>query len=254
VNLATAKAAKRAKEVGIRKAAGASRPALVGQFMAEALLTVLLAFGLALLLAKLVLPLFNTLTGRPLCPQYGADTLLLLAALLAATALAAGAYPAFFLASFRPVQVLKGTLRVGPLAARLRKGLVIFQFAVSCVLVAGTLVVYLQTRYIGQKHLGFDRENVVYALMEGDLPKNFRAFRDELQASPAIRSVTTAGQAPLHVTHTITSVEWPGKGKSRFPTVERGTFHRPLARTASTCSSTRRRQQPWAWRTRWASP
>jgi hypothetical protein len=77
-------------------------------------------------------------------------------------------------------------------------------------------VVYLQTRYIGQKHLGFDRENVVYALMEGDLPKNFRAFRDELQASPAIRSVTTAGQAPLHVTHTITSVEWPGKGARKI--------------------------------------
>ena len=212
VNLSTAKAARRAREVGIRKAAGASRPALVGQFMAEALLLVVLSFGLALLLAALVLPLFNALTGQPLRPQLGAGTFLLLTGLLAATGLAAGTYPAFFLASFQPVQVLKGTLRVGPLAARLRKGLVTFQFAVSCVLIAGTLVVYLQTRYIGQKHLGFDRADVVYACMEGDLPKNFRAFKNELQASPAIRSVTTAGQAPLHVTHTITSVEWPGKG------------------------------------------
>lgn len=131
VNLTTAKAARRAKEVGIRKTAGASRASLAGQFMAEALLTVLLAFGLAQLLAALALPLFNALTGQPLRLRYEGNILLLLAGLLVVTSLAAGAYPAFFLSSLRPVQVLKGTLRVGPLAARLRQGLVVFQFAVS---------------------------------------------------------------------------------------------------------------------------
>jgi hypothetical protein len=215
VNLATARAAQRAREVGIRKAAGASRSVLFGQFMSEALLMVLLSFGLALLLAALALPFFNALTGQPLRPQYGAGNLLLLAALLAATALAAGAYPAFFLSSFRPVQILKGTLRVGPLAARLRKGLVTFQFAVSCVLIAGTLVVYLQTQYISQKHLGFDRENVVYTWMEGDLPQHYKAFKDALQASPAIQSVTSTTQPPLHVNSTVTSVEWPGKAANQ---------------------------------------
>ncbi len=215
VNLATAKAAKRAKEVGIRKTAGASRAALAGQFMAEALLTVLLAFGLAQLLAALALPLFNALTGQPLRLQYEGKTFLLLAGLLVVTALVSGAYPAFFLASLRPVQVLKGTIRFGPLAARLRQGLVVFQFAVSCLLIAGTLVVYLQTRYLGQKHLGFNREHMVYSWMEGDLPKNFEAFKNELLASPAIRSVTTASQAPLHVNSTVTSVEWPGKGANQ---------------------------------------
>jgi hypothetical protein len=93
---------------------------------------------------------------------------------------------------------------------------VVFQFAVSCVLIAGTLVVYLQTRYIGQKHLGFNREHVVYSGMDGELPKNYRAFKNDLLASPAIRSVTNAGQAPLHVHHTVTSVEWPGKGAKKI--------------------------------------
>ncbi|MBD0257530.1 MAG: ABC transporter permease, partial [Cytophagales bacterium] len=178
-------------------------------------LTVLLAFGLAQLLAALALPHFNALIGQPLRLRYEGNTLLLLAGLLVATVLVAGAYPAFFLSSFRPVQVLKGTPRFGPLAARLRWGLVVFQFAVSSVLIAGTLVVYLQTRYISRKHLGFNREHVVYSWLEGDLPKHYGAFKNELLASPAIRSVTNAGQAPLHVSHTVTSVKWPGKGANQ---------------------------------------
>lgn len=215
VNLSTARAAKRAKEVGVRKVAGASRKMLAGQFMAEAMLTVLLSFGLALLLVELSLPLFNAVTGQPIHFRLEGATLLLLPGLVGVTGLVSGLYPAYFMASLRPVEVLKGTPRFGSRSAWLRKGLVVFQFSVACILITGTLVVYRQTQFISRKHLGFNRENVVYTWVEGDLPKNLNAFKNELTGLPDILAVTSAGQAPLHVNHTITSVEWPGKGANQ---------------------------------------
>ncbi len=215
INLITARAARRSKEVGIRKVVGASRSMVAGQFLAEALLTVLLSLGLALLLSELTLPLFNAVTGYPISIQYRGGFLLVLLVIFVFTGLVSGLYPAFFLSSFRPAQVLKGTPAFGPAAAWLRQGLVVFQFSVSCILIIGTLVVYLQTQYISRKNLGFTRENVVYARMDGDLLKNLEAFKNELSQSPHIQSVTAAGDSPLHVNGTVTSVEWPGKGPNQ---------------------------------------
>ena len=163
VNLATARSAHRTREVGVRKAIGARRSELAGQFLGESLLLVACAFGLALGLVQLLLPEFNSLIGAQLtldaaqlwmlAPHFGALGL--------TVGLCSGAYPALYLSSFRPVEVLKGTWRAGAHSVWLRKGLVVFQFAASVLLIIGTAVVYLQVEYMTGQRLGFDKEHVV---------------------------------------------------------------------------------------------
>jgi putative ABC transport system permease protein len=163
VNLATARSAHRTREVGVRKAVGARRWQLAVQFLGESLILVVASFSLALLFAKLSLPLFNDLLQTSLI--FTIDDFLAFAPmmilLVAMVALLAGAYPAFYLSSFRPVEVLKGKRQTRSGASKFRKGLVIFQFAVSTVLVIGIGVVYSQIRYMGSQQTGIERELIV---------------------------------------------------------------------------------------------
>ena len=163
MNLSTARSAKRAKEVGVRKVIGAIRSVLVGQFIGESVLISFLAIFISVILTQLFLPTFNELTGKFI--QLNLLDPVLLGSLLAialVTGMVAGSYPALFLSSFKPVTVLKGTLKFSNSVALFRKGLVVFQFVLSAVLIISTLVVFNQVEYIRNKNIGLNRENVVY--------------------------------------------------------------------------------------------
>lgn len=185
MNLSTAVAAKRAKEVGIRKVMGSLKRSLVSQFLLESILLTGLAMLLAVGLIYLALPVFNKLSGKALVLS-GQNMPLLVLVLLGFSLLVgvlAGSYPAFFLSSFKPVAVLKGRMvlgRMGQSAGKLRSGLVVFQFFISVLLTIGTTVVYQQLRFIQHKKLGYDREQVLVLTQAGQLGKNEESFRNQL--------------------------------------------------------------------------
>jgi putative ABC transport system permease protein len=198
MNLATARAVRRAKEVGVRKVTGAFRGQLVAQFYAEAALLTAFSLALAAGLAALLLPALRAATGAPLALD-ASDPLVPLGLLAVGVVvtLVAGSYPALLLSSFRPVQVLKGQARSGRGATRLRQGLVVFQFAVSVFLLAGTAVVHRQLRYLQTKDLGFRGEQVV-ALPVGDRPTQeaLPALKRALLALPGVEAASAINSVP----------------------------------------------------------
>lgn len=212
MNLATARSVKRAKEVGVRKVVGAGRQSLIAQFVGESLLISFLALSVAVLVVVLLLPVFNELTGKKLAFQVTDLSLwFLLLSLTLLTGLLSGSYPALFLSSLKPVVVLKGVLKFKPSATIFRKGLVVFQFSLSILLIVGMIIIYRQIRYIQTKNLGFDKENLVYMPLEGELQKNYQAFRSELMTQPGIKEVSASWSDPLEVGSSTIGVTWPGK-------------------------------------------
>jgi putative ABC transport system permease protein len=212
MNLATARSAKRAKEVGIRKTIGAARHLLVMQFIGEALLLTLLAFLLALGIVVLVLPAFDVLTGKSILLPFGSVRFWLEAiGLLVITGIVAGSYPALFLSSLSPLKVLKGTLQFTPATVLLRKGLVIFQFVLSIVFIVATTVVRDQVRYVQEKNLGFDKENLVYVPMERNLAQQYSVLKQQLAAMPGITAVTYSNQIPTGIGAHVYDLSWEGK-------------------------------------------
>src|SRR5580658_6017292 len=186
MNLSTAKAARRMKEVGIKKVVGACRPQLVAQFLSESILMTLFATGLALVMTWLLLPAFNNLTGKQilLSPDFQ-----LIGALLGigiVTGLFAGSYPALYLSKFNPLIVLKGKLPSSITEVLSRKGLVIFQFTLSAILIVSVLVIYRQVRYIQSADPGYNKENIVKFDTEGKLAQSQTSFTDALKQLPGV--------------------------------------------------------------------
>lgn len=216
MNLATARSVKRAKEVGVRKVVGALRFSLIGQFLGESMIIALHGLLFAILIVFLILPTFNTLTEKHLSLDFTNPLfLLILLGLTCITGLVSGSYPALFMSSLRPVVVLKGALKFKPSATFFRKGLVVFQFGLSIMLIIGMMVVYRQIQYIQNKNLGFTRENLLYMPLEGDLRKTFAAFNQELSSMPGIKSVSCAEADPLQVGSSTQGVRWSGKDTTR---------------------------------------
>ena len=212
MNLSTARASKRAKEVGLRKVVGASRSSLVGQFIGEALLLSLISVIIAIITTVLLLPAFNGLTGKQLAlPVSHPAFWMALASLLIVTGLVAGSYPAFFLSSLKPVRVLKGTLKFGHAATFFRQGLVVFQFALSIILIVGMIVIYRQMDFIQNKNLGYDRENLIYIPIEGELINKYEVFKDEANKMPSIMDISKMRNTPTIIEHHTNSISWPGK-------------------------------------------
>lgn len=214
MNLTTARFMKRAKEIGIRKVAGAVRFSLIKQFLGEALLTAGIAVILALTLVYLVLPAFNQLTGKEIELSFSAGYFWLgISVLTIITGLIAGSYPAFFLSAFHPVKVLKGSLKAGPRASLLRKGLVVFQFALSIMLILGTIVVSQQVSYIQSKNLGYNKANLVSIPLEGNLlnQNNYQLFKQEAMNTPGIQLITRITQVPVDVDAGTNDIDWQGK-------------------------------------------
>lgn len=217
MNLATARSVKRAKEVGVRKVIGSSRTYLIGQFFGEAILLSLFAMTLSLLLLQLALPAFNTFTGKEIAspvmiPAYW----IILLGLVLVTGVVAGSYPALFLSSLKPVRVLRGVVRFTSSALWLRKGLAVFQFSLSIILIIATLVVSSQTNYIRTTHLGYDRENMIYIRIEGEMTKEdkYLAFKEAASKMPGIVMVDRGSEAPHAMSFGVSdAIDWEGKNK-----------------------------------------
>lgn len=213
MNLATARSVKRAREVGIRKVVGAGRASLIGQFMGEALLLTALALTVAVGLVVLLLPAFEQLTGKKLSlPLESLQGWGMLLGLLVVMGGLAGSYPALFLSSLNPVRVLKGTLRFGSGVQLFRRGLVVFQFVLSMLMIVGTLVIYRQLGYVQTKNLGYDRQNLIEISTNNSvLGEKYLTFKEELLRMPGIQSITYSQTSPLENSNTADGVNWTGK-------------------------------------------
>ena len=193
MNLATARSANRAKEVGIRKVVGSQRLQLIKQFLGESIFLSIIGILLAVGLVELLIPNFNELSGKQLSLDFGNNVFLLTGLLFMALIVGfiSGAYPAFFLSSFKPIAAIKGDVGSGKSSSILRKGLVILQFAISITLIVGTAVVYRQLNYMSSKKLGFDREQVLVIRMDNsEIKAKKELFRNELLRNPAISGVS----------------------------------------------------------------
>jgi putative ABC transport system permease protein len=199
MNLATARSAGRAKEVGIRKVLGSHRRQLVRQFLTESLLTSVISVLFAVGLVWLALPMFNQLSGKSLTIMFLFQGWMpvILITMTALTGFLAGSYPAFFISAFRPVSVLRGRMKAGFKSGLLRSVLVVFQFTASIVLIVGTVVVYHQLHYIQNKNLGFDKEQVLVLDNAYLLGEQAKAFKDAMSAHSQILNATISGYLPI---------------------------------------------------------
>ena len=218
MNLATARAARRAKEVGLRKVVGAVRPHLIGQFLAESLIVALLALVLALLIIYIVLPSFNTLGGKNLALDFTNSKIIIgLLGITTITGLLAGSYPAFYLSGFVPATVLKGNLKAGGSGSLFRNTMVVIQFAVSISLIVGTAIVYRQLKYIQQMNLGYDKENLLYVQMSGDLWSKYDALRTSLGNNRLTSQYSFISSLPTSSSGATIGVDWKGKDPNTQP-------------------------------------
>lgn len=199
MNLSTARSSKRSREVGVRKVLGAERSALIWQFLGESLIMSLIGFVFALALVLLLLPVFEQLAGREIILSWQQHGGLLLAfvALAVFTGLLAGSYPAFYLSSFKPVRVLKGRLSNSLSVTSLRKGLVVFQFVISVVLIIASVIIANQMSYLRSKDLGFIKEQqVVIPLRSENAKSSYVSLKNQLSSQPSIRSVGASVSYP----------------------------------------------------------
>jgi putative ABC transport system permease protein len=213
MNLSTARSERRAREVGIRKTLGSLRRQLIVQFFNESLLTVWLAFALALVFVILALPFFNQVADKQMTILWGNPYFWLASVgVILVTALVAGSYPAFYLSSFKPVKVLKGTFRAGRLAAIPRKALVVLQFTVSVTLIIGTIIVYRQIQYAKNRPVGYTRAGLVsIPTWNASIHNHFQAVKDELLRSGAISSITEATSETTTTAGSTSGLSWEGK-------------------------------------------
>jgi putative ABC transport system permease protein len=210
MNLSTARSANRAKEVGVRKVLGSLRSHLVKQFLSESILLSFGAFVLAIVLATLGLPVFNSISQRNLSMPFGEPVfLLILLVAMVIVGIMAGLYPSLFLSAFKPVNVLKGRLALGMKSGVVRSALVVFQFMISIFLVVGTLTVQRQLSYIQNKKLGFKKDQVVVLHDTYVLENQHEAFKNEVLRNSMITNVSVSGHLPIAGWGRNDSSFWP---------------------------------------------
>ena len=218
MNLATARSVRRAKEVGLRKVVGSTRGWLIGQFIGESLVFSFLAMLFSVLMLAIFLPAFNHFTDKHiLFPLTAYSFWGGLAAIMLLSGVVAGSYPALYLSSLRPVAVLKGIFRFTQSAIWFRKGLTIFQFALSILLMIATIVIVRQTEFVQNTNLGYNRENLIYIQVEGELSKmdKYELFKERALSMPGIAMVDRSSETP-HAMNFIAdagSMNWEGKTK-----------------------------------------
>ncbi|WP_428235288.1 ABC transporter permease [Gracilimonas sp.] len=212
MNLSTAKATKRAKEVGIRKSIGASQGSLIGQFIGESMIITFFSLLVSVFLVELSLPVFNDLTDKAIDVSYS-DPMLLLIFLGTAlvTGFVAGSYPAFYLSSFEAVKTLKGNLKISGSEAFARKGLVVFQFSLSVILIISTIVVYQQIQFTQTKNLGYKKENLITFPVEGDVYNNWDTFKAQVKDIPGVVNASRSSSSFMGRNSNTSGLEWPGK-------------------------------------------
>jgi len=212
INLSTARSEKRAREVGVRKAIGSQRKDLIFQFLTESTLVTFISFLFSLIFVQMALPAFNQLTGTVISlPYTNFGFWLAILSCVFITGLLAGAKPAFYLSSFNPVKVLKGTIQIGKSASLSRKVLVVTQFSCSIALIISTVVIYRQIQYAKDRPAGYQVSRLLTSNMNDDLIANQRVLKNELLKSGIVQSVTSASSPATEVQAHMNLDYWPGK-------------------------------------------
>ncbi|HEY9002765.1 MAG TPA: ABC transporter permease [Mucilaginibacter sp.] len=212
MNLSTARSEKRAREVGVRKAIGSGRMDLVYQFLLESVLITFLSFLVCLLFVQLALPSFNILTGSDIHVPYGnIGFWCIMIAFILLTGLAAGSRPAFYLSSFNPVRVLKGSIQAGKSATLPRKILVVVQFTCSVALIISTVIVYQQIQFVKDRPTGYNADRLVMTDMNGELYQHYDALKNELVSSGLVESVVSSTSPATQIYSHYSLQKWPGK-------------------------------------------
>ncbi len=221
INLSTAGASKRAKEVGVRKVLGSGKSDLVKQFLLESVLLTCIALLIAFVLVQLALPVFNTLSGKDLHPGFELKPIAAFIALGIVVGLLAGIYPAFFLSSFKPIATLKGKLSAGTKSLGLRSSLVVFQFFISVSLITGTIIVYQQMKFIQHQKLGYDKDQLLVLPNSWALGQHEKAFKERLLQDSRVANVTVSGYKPAGPSYSNNSLAYPeGNDKQMMRTLE----------------------------------
>jgi ABC-type antimicrobial peptide transport system permease subunit len=220
MNLTTARSEKRAKEVGIRKAIGSARGQLIRQFMSESMLVVFFSFLLAVLLVLFAIPYFNQIADKQVSmPWVNPFFWLLVVGFTFFTGLLAGSYPALYLSAFKPVKVLKGTFRVGRLAALPRKILVVVQFTVSIILIIGTIIVFRQIQFAQNRPVGYTREGLITIEMNTpEIYRHYDVLRSDLIHTGAVKNMAESNSAATQIWSNNSGFNWEGKAPAFDPT------------------------------------
>ncbi|MCE6992450.1 ABC transporter permease [Dyadobacter sp. CY323] len=233
MNLSTARSEKRAKEVGIRKTAGANKGLLVAQFIGESVMIAFIAGIIAFIAVMASLPGFNSLINKNLELPYSNGFFWIgILIFIVFTGIIAGSYPAFFLSSFKPIAILKGTFKRTNAAVSPRKVLVVVQFSFAIILIISTLIVVQQIRYAQKRDAGYDRGQVVYNWLTGDLSKNYRQIKSELLNAGIATSVTKTASPLSSVSSDTWGIEWKGKNQEDKIDFQRFSEDEHLIKTA----------------------
>jgi len=210
MNLATSRASRRMKEVGIKKAVGAYRHSLVFQYLMESILIAFLSLICAIFVVYFLLPQFNQITGKNLTLHFDYNLILSLFGITLITGLLAGSYPAIYLSGFKPNSILKGKLKGSLGELWVRKGLVVFQFAVTVIFIVSMTVIYLQIEYVQTRNIGFNRNHIIYFDIEGKLKENLETFLIEIRQIPGVQYASSAGESMIGGGNT-SPIKWEGK-------------------------------------------
>jgi putative ABC transport system permease protein len=211
MNLSTAKASRRLKEIGIKKVMGAARKHLIIQFLSESLLLTLLATVFAIGIALALLPAFNKITGKQISFNPDPAILLFFLPVILCTGLLAGSYPALYLSKFNPVAVLKGKMTTSVAEVLSRKGLVIFQFTLSTVLIVAVLIIYQQIQFIQNTDVGYHKNGILRLPVEGNMKGKEKAFIAELKNIPGVANASSAYHKIVGRGYGHTGMKWPDK-------------------------------------------
>lgn len=211
MNLSTAKASGRMKEVGIKKVVGAKRGQLIAQFLSESLLMALFTMILAIGIAWALLPQFNQLTGKQIRLEFDSQLIMMLAGITLFTGLVSGSYPALYLSKFNPLAILKGKLSSSFTELLARKGLVVFQFTLSVALIVAVLVVYRQIQYIQHTKPGYNKDNLIRIDSEGKLAGNEESFAAELKNIPGVLNASFTQHNMVGRNFGTGGLSWDGK-------------------------------------------
>jgi predicted permease len=213
MNLSTARSATRGREIGLRKVSGAGRRAVIIQFFGESVLLAFISLIFALIFVSSILEVFNKVSGKELDFNHLLAPQFLIAMILVTlvTGLISGIYPALYLSAFRPIKVLKGDLSTGMKSGWFRKVLVVVQFTLSVFLIIGTVIIYRQLNYMKSKDLGYDRENMFYFQMRGEIKDNYQTIKEEFLRDPQVLNVSAANHQPHQIGSNSGGGDWDGK-------------------------------------------
>lgn len=217
MNLSTARSEQRAREVGVRKVLGAGKRKLVTQFIGESLIMALIAACIAVALISLSLPAFNSLVEKQLTLNlfnpvhfFGLLSIALICGLIA------GSYPAFYLSSFNPITVLKGLrIKTSVSAGFIRKGLVILQFSISIILIISTILIYQQIHHVKNRDLGYNKENLVYLQLKGNMKQHFNAIKNDLLQTGVVKNASLSNNMVLQLGSNTGDFQWEGKDPNK---------------------------------------